>query len=335
MSIVTLASFLLFAIMIVTSSSSSTSTVAMALSQSIVVIGLNAALQKRFVLPPNTNLEPGNVHRAYKCETGVGGKGQDVGVAMSCLVASSSREEEKEGENDIGGVILAQFLGKGAEGDAVSEALRSRHGLTNDSLTIRNDAPLRTCTTIVGADMATELVETAGAVTIEEMTALKDGIDGLTKVGGKADCVCVMGSMPPGCPDDSYADLTSRLSDGRTLVLVDSVIGLDPLLGALKSIFDDYDDDSSKKRGKGGAVLKLNAAELCKLAGVPKKSETCRVTSEELSASTRGFVARHPDAIGALEYLCVTDGKVRIRTPSSKRRRNNTRVRSSSHDIIY
>jgi hypothetical protein len=183
--------------------------------------------------------------------------------------------------------------------------------------------------------MATELVETAGAVTIEEMTALKDGIDGLTKVGGKADCVCVMGSMPPGCPEDSYADLTSRLSDGRTLVLVDSVIGLDPLLGALKSIFDDYDDDSSKKRGKGGAVLKLNAAELCKLAGVPKKSETCRVTSEELSASTRGFVARHPDAIGALEYLCVTDGKVRIRTPSSNRRRNNTRVRSSSHDIIY
>ena len=42
------------------------------LSQSIVVIGLNAALQKRFILPPSTNLKPGNVHRAYKCETGVG-----------------------------------------------------------------------------------------------------------------------------------------------------------------------------------------------------------------------------------------------------------------------
>ncbi|KAL3761534.1 hypothetical protein ACHAW5_003082 [Stephanodiscus triporus] len=326
MGTVTFASSLfLFALTIVASSSSSSSrtppatAAAMALSQSVVVIGLNAALQKRFVLPPNANLVPGNVHRAHRCTTGVGGKGQDVAVAMSCLLVPPSSREEGRGR---GGVENEDVSGGGgydigAEGDAVSDALKSRHGLTNDSLTIRTDAPLRTCTTIVGADAATELVETSGTVTAEEMKALRDGIDALTTRGGgvgrrNADCVCVMGSMPPGCPDDTYADLTSRLADGSTLVLVDSVIGLDPLLGALKSIFDDDDDDdddSSRKGKKGGAVLKLNAAELCKLAGVHKKSETCRVTPEELSASTRGFLARHPNAIGALEYLCVTDGK--------------------------
>jgi len=201
------------------------------LSQSIVVIGLNAALQKRFILPPSTNLKPGNVHRAYKCETGVGGKGQDVGVALSCLMSNN----KKEATNDK--VLLAQFLGKGPEGDQVSHILKTQHGLS-DTLTIRNNAPLRTCTTIVGADEATELVETSGEVTAEEMKSLQDKIDNLTTKNGKANCICIMGSMPPGCSDTSYSDLTKRLANKDSLVLIDSVIGLDPLLGVLKSIFE-------------------------------------------------------------------------------------------------
>lgn len=265
-----------------------------ALSTSVVVVGLNAALQKRFILAPNTNLEPGNVHRAYKCETGVGGKGQDVGVAMSCLMAQEEQDRDDK-------VLLAQFLGMGPEGDAVTAALREKHGLS-DSLTVRNAAPLRTCTTIVGADEATELVETSGDVTADEMKALQSKIDEMTKGGGKADCVCIMGSMPPGCPEDTYADLTSRLAGKRSLVLIDSVIGLNPLLGALKAV---YDGDGEKE---GGAVLKLNAAELCKLAGVPKQ-ESESVTMDELTTATRGFVTKFSDSFGALDYLCITDGK--------------------------
>ena len=61
---------------------------------------------------------------------------------------------------------------------------------------------------------------------------------------------------------------------------------------------------------KTGAVLKLNAAELCKLAGVTKGAgEADQVTMEELTASTQGFVTKHANAIGALDYLCITDGK--------------------------
>ena len=267
-------------------------TTANALSQSIVVVGLNAALQKRFILPPGKNLEPGNVHRAHITETGVGGKGQDVGVALSCLSASC---EDK--------VMLAQFLGRGPEGDAVSELLQSKFGLSN-ALTIRNAAPLRTCTTIVGADQATELVETSGEVTQSEMKALQNKVEELTNLGGRANCVCIMGSMPPGCDDDTYADLTSRLADSNSLVLIDSVIGLEPLLSALKSIFGNSEEK------QGGTILKLNAAEICKLAGVAK-GETDQVTLEELTTSTIGFVTQHPNAIGSLDYLCITDGKVR------------------------
>jgi len=266
------------------------------LSQSIVVIGLNAALQKRFILPPSTNLKPGNVHRAYKCETGVGGKGQDVGVALSCLMSNDKKETTNAK------VLLAQFLGKGPEGDQVANILKTQHRLS-DTLTIRNNAPLRTCTTIVGADEATELVETSGVVTTEEMKLLQDKIDRLTTKNGKADCICIMGSMPPGCSDTTYSDLTKRLANKDSLVLIDSVIGLDPLLGVLKSIFE------GDTKG-GGAVLKLNAAELCKLGGVDKLSgETSQVTAEELVASTHGFIKTYEDAIGALDYLCITDGK--------------------------
>lgn len=117
----------------------------------------------------------------------MGGKGQDVGVAMSCLLAT---EEQTRTDK----VLLAQFLGEGPEGDAVSNTLSTKHGLS-DALTIRNAAPLRTCTTIVGADEATELVETSGEVTGDEMKALQNKVDELTKAGGKANCVCIMGEQ--------------------------------------------------------------------------------------------------------------------------------------------
>ena len=264
-----------------------------ALSTSIVVVGLNAALQKRFILPPNTNLERGNVHRAHKSETGVGGKGQDVGVAMSCLMS-----KEKQSRDDK--VLLAQFLGQGPEGDAVSGALRLRRGLS-DKLTVRNAAPLRTCTTIVGKDCATELVETSGEVTEQELEQLGKKIESLVSDGGKASGVCIMGSMPPGCGDDTYASLSEKMVGKDTLVLIDSVIGLDSLLKTLKTCFESDDRE-------GGAVLKLNAAELCKLAGADK-SEAEKVTIEELTAATRGFLSKYECASSALDYLCVTDGK--------------------------
>jgi len=146
-----------------------------------VIIGLNAALQKRFILPPSTNLEPGNVHRSARVEVGVGGKGQDVAVALSCLDRSEDCQDK---------VILTQFIGNGPEGDTVLSALKQRH--LSDSLTIRNKAPLRTCTTIVSDACATELVENSGTISKNEMSDLFDKVERLTETG-KAGCLCIMG----------------------------------------------------------------------------------------------------------------------------------------------
>ncbi|KAL3768582.1 hypothetical protein ACHAWO_001531 [Cyclotella atomus] len=254
---------------------------------STVIIGINAALQKRFILAPKARLEPGNVHRSERVEIGVGGKGQDVAVAMSCLGDCNQDGEDR--------VILTQFIGVGAEGETVLSALKQRH--LSDALTIRNSAPLRTCTTIVSDDCATELVENSGKISNKEMDDLFARVEDLTK-DGKAGCLCIMGSMPPGCGEETYSELTKRLIDGNSLVLIDSVVGLNPLLETLGNIYS--------KEAKGAAVLKLNAAELCKLANVPKK-ESERVTLEELKESTSNFV--NSFNANGLDYLCVTDGK--------------------------
>ncbi|KAL7506303.1 hypothetical protein ACHAWX_000648 [Stephanocyclus meneghinianus] len=121
--------------------------------------------------------------------------------------------------------------------------------------------------------------------------------------GGKASAVCIMGSMPPGCAEDTYAQLTKRLVENSSFVLIDSVVGLNPLLETLKEI---YGNDKVGSRA-GGAVLKLNAAELCKLGNVAKKDSEC-VTLEELKLSTANFMSKYVNA-KALQYLCVTDGK--------------------------
>jgi len=104
--------------------------------------------------------------------------------------------------------------------------------------------------------------------------------------------------MPPGCDENTYAELSKRLIDDDSLVLIDSVVGVTPLLESLGSVYT--------SGAKGGAILKLNAAELCKLTNVPKESE--RVTIEELKMSTSIFVSNYANA-NALNYLCVTDGK--------------------------
>ena len=131
------------------------------MSGSTVIVGLNGALQKRFVLPQSTPLVPGNVHRAEAVQVGVGGKGQDVAIALSCL-------------DYKGNLQLAQFVGSGPEGDQVYDLLKEQIGANAMSLTVRPKSHMRTCTTIVASDMSTELVEPSGDITEDECKQLMD-----------------------------------------------------------------------------------------------------------------------------------------------------------------
>ena len=180
-----------------------------------IIIGLNPALQKRFILSEKTpDLIPGNVHRASSIQTGIGGKGQDVAVTLANLSTAPSNY-----------IYLAQLVGSGAEGDLALSKLdnilswhdQDHSGDLNmlekdcktsewTSLTVRVKAALRTCTTIIGDNSATELVEPSGVILPGEIQELKDKISSLNtrrKIRG----LCIMGSMPPGCDENLYAEL--------------------------------------------------------------------------------------------------------------------------------
>eukprot|EP00566_Odontella_aurita_P011083 CAMPEP_0113557284 /NCGR_PEP_ID=MMETSP0015_2-20120614/17708_1 /TAXON_ID=2838 /ORGANISM="Odontella" /LENGTH=410 /DNA_ID=CAMNT_0000458697 /DNA_START=176 /DNA_END=1408 /DNA_ORIENTATION=- /assembly_acc=CAM_ASM_000160 len=268
------------------------------ISDKTVVVGLNAAFQKRFVLPPSTTLTPGSVHRAETVEEGLGGKGQDVAVTLRHLWPEAPTRP----------LALAQFVGTGPGGDAVMGLLADTMGEGGawDALTVRTKSAMRTCTSIVGSDSTTELVEPSGIIEAEEMESLMGRIDALSSTDGKAigaAALCVMGSMPPGCSDDTYGDLCSSISGDQTLTVVDSVIGLKALLASL-----------SAKRGSssytGGAVLKINASELCRLAGVTQSasSEEDGVLLEELKDAVKSFLSQY-SASSALDYMAITDGR--------------------------
>lgn len=244
-----------------------------------VVLGLNAALQKRFVLDDGTSLIPGNVHRAQNVHVGVGGKGQDAAVTLQGLHYTSYR--------------LMQFVGSGAEGDAVWSMLQERFPPeVLDECTVRTHSHMRTCTSIVGATETTELVEPSGTISPEELEQVLDRASRL-----QADALCIMGSLPPGCPDDTYGELVRRMATtSRTLCLIDSVVGLEPLLQALTE-------------KKCPTILKCNASELCRLANVSKPtSETEGISQDVLVAAIRGFLQRWPCARNALTAVAVTDG---------------------------
>lgn len=207
-------------------------------STTFLVVGLNAALQKRFVMD-ETMLIPGNVHRAKMVTTGVGGKGQDVACALTVLVSCN---------DDI---RLVQFLGMGSAGDTVRDVLKDRFGLSME-YTLRSSAAVRTCTSIVSADATTELVEPSGVVSEEEFEALLKSLEDM-KITISA--LCCMGSLPPGCPNNAYQRIYKIVMHPSLYCVVDSTAGLD-------SFLEIADPECT--------MLKVNVAEFCHFLGVSR-----------------------------------------------------------------
>lgn len=240
-----------------------------AMTQKLVVVGLNGALQKRFVVQNHGDLVPGNVHRASEIQTGVGGKGQDVAIALNSLQSQ--------------GVKLLQFVGQGAEGDTVYQLMSDKLGKeTVDETTTRVKSHMRTCTSIVGGTETTELVEPSGVIEADEMAALLDSCDGLTSATG----ICIMGSMPPGCKDTTYSDIYSRIAAKAEspLCVMDSVVGVYSVFQALS----------------GPTIYKVNAQELVGLVGLKDGAS--------LSETLPAFLEKYQPP-SHLKALAITDGK--------------------------
>ena len=257
-----------------------------------IVVGLNGALQKRFVLPPSDSLIPGNVHRASAVQTGLGGKGQDVAVTLSCLGYCAQSGDEN--------IQLAQFIGTDGAGETVYNMLVDTLDESAMGLTVRTKSGMRTCTSVVAADATTELVEPSGEVEKGEIDQLLERLDDTSK-STTVNALCIMGSMPPGCPNDLYAQIYQRVVGESTVCVIDSVNGVAPLLEVIAEF------TSTKKAPS--TIYKMNASELCKLAGVQKSNnEADGVSVEELEQGVIGFVETFPGA-KALEGLAITDGK--------------------------
>ena len=271
-------------------------------TSSTVIVGLNGALQKRFVLPETVpSLIPGNVHRAQSVQVGVGGKGQDVAISLACLRFPNIR--------------LAQFVGSGPEGDLVLSLLEERLGFETpkaatasiDSLTVRPKSTMRTCTTIVASNESTELVEPSGLVSDQDRQDFFDKLQSASKTT-TVGALCFMGSMPPGCPSHMYADIyqhlcsssSSSTDNQETLCLIDSVAGLEALLATI-----------ANHPNRGPAVLKVNASELCRLAGVTKSTtESGGISPDELVQGVTEFFHKFaPHASNSLAGIAVTDGR--------------------------
>ena len=73
----------------------------------IVVVGLNGALQRTVVFQPPKGLRVGGVNRASYVGAGIGGKGQNVCVALTMMSEGDRNEENEAGVH----ITLAHFSG--------------------------------------------------------------------------------------------------------------------------------------------------------------------------------------------------------------------------------
>ena len=286
------------------SSSSSSSTI------DTYVIGLNAALQKRFVIDSikekDEDIIPGNVYRASSISYGVGGKGQDVAYTLNCLQYHSgvSRDDdtaEQQEEQQTPPFHLVQFIGTGYEGDMVynkmsKDFLSSVSATCLSATTVRTTSILRTCTSIVTQASTTELIDPSGIIASEEIIELLDKIQqtasasslSSTSSTNNIQSMCFMGSMPPGCSSDLYSkiyhtivtaatDTASPPQHRQVLCFIDSVVGLNELLQQISHTSSPATTTTSTT----STILKINVAELCRYVNVPiqKESDGVRIES--------------------------------------------------------
>lgn len=295
-------------------------------SDDVVVVGLNGALQKRFILDSSDpSLIPGNVHRATRVETGVGGKGQDVAIALHCLDDTSSTSSSSC-------IQLCQFVGRDdAAGQTVYQLLQDRLGPSAMDLTIQTSSPTRTCTSIVASKETTELVEPSGTIAPEELEALMQRLEDRyggghgnghhEKNNGNDDrattttphavrALCIMGSIPPGVAVDTYGKIFAKIMDKKTVCVVDSIVGIPDLIEAATRVaVVAAAAAATDQNGTPQIILKINASELCKLAETSKKkSETGGIDQDELQEAICGFFNNFSPQ-KAIHGLAITDGQ--------------------------
>mmetsp|Transcript_11507 Transcript_11507/g.22939 ORF Transcript_11507/g.22939 Transcript_11507/m.22939 type:complete len:318 (-) Transcript_11507:42-995(-) len=245
----------------------------------VLVLGPNPAIQK--VVKIGGPLVPGSVNRATSSTTGVGGKGQNVAVALNMLGVST---------------VLAQFGG----GDETGAKLMSLLPCETDPnmfhvITSPTSTPVRTCTTILSSDGATEVIEPTGAVTPEDIDCLLSRLSGLHP----RDVLVLMGSIPPKAGVDFYSRVAVQCVAKRTRVVADIAARdqLDALLAACPPC--------------RSFTLKCNVGELRKITCLPdsdlhdvvKAAFTLSPKLSNVALTDGGGSAYYADSAGAFKTI--------------------------------
>jgi tagatose 6-phosphate kinase len=165
----------------------------------ILCVGGTPAMQRTLCFK---SLEAGAVNRAYEARVTASGKVVNVARAVTVLG---------------GKALLVTFLG-GDPGRFVARELEA--GGVPHEVVWAEDAPTRVCMTLLADDgPVTELVEEALPVSEGGVAALEEVVRRRLR---EAEALCLIGSFPPGVPDDFYARLTEAAHEAGVRVLVDA-----------------------------------------------------------------------------------------------------------------
>ena len=169
----------------------------------ILCVGGTPAMQRTLLFG---RLDVGEVNRA-----------REVRVTASGKVTNAARAVTVLG----GRALLLTFLG-GDPGRFVARELEAA-GVPHEPVWV-DDAPTRVCASLVEeSGRVTELVEEGGAVPGEKAADLEGlALEKLREAGA----LCLIGSLPPGVPEDLYAALAKAARDAGVPTLVDAQKGL-------------------------------------------------------------------------------------------------------------
>ena len=153
----------------------------------ILTVSLNSALQK--VLVFDDYIE-GQVLRASEFHQCASGKGVNAARAVK----------------NLGGEAVCCGFAGGMNG-ALIKTLLKQEGL-KEALT-ETETNTRVCATIVNkkTNLNTELIEPSGKVSAAEVKSFRSSF---TKLLMKAKLAALAGTLPPGCPENIYAELTAE-----------------------------------------------------------------------------------------------------------------------------